>query len=224
METVSKTTFKSKVRRTLEFMRMNPSLLEKTNVTMIAKLTTYMDSSGHGSANKVNNHEANIAEILETCGFSLSPRKTLPSVDGYYYIYQSGGSQQKGDFLLFWHKDGEIQSKILVDAKHTNSKSIYLNDGWFETDTIYVVSHNSGTKKYPKFECLIGLGQDIPTESDSKVMYHIIEMKKGLNKSKNKDTDFLLPYFRFANQYSCNQFTDEFSADRFAKTLAWLEP
>jgi hypothetical protein len=221
----NKTDFKQNASRSLAYMRENPNELEKKNTTMTSKLTGYMKSSGQGSANKVTDHEANIAEVFETNGFTLAPRRSLPEMDGYYYVYQSGGSQQKGDFLLFWILDGEIKSKIILDAKHSNSKSIYLNDGWFETDTIYIVSFNAGTKKYPKYTCLIGLGKDIPTESDSKVMSHIIEIKKELNKSKKTMlTNFLSVVFRFANQYSCKQFTDEFSSDRFQKTLAWLEP
>lgn len=221
----NKTEFKIKAAGALTYIRDNPNELEKKNTIMTDKLTEYMKSGGQGSANKVTPHEANIAEVFEAHGFSLAPRKSLPETDGYYYVYQSGGSQQKGDFLLYWILDGEIKSKIVLDAKHSNSKSIYLNDGWFESDTIYIVSFNSGTKKYPKYACLVGLGQDIPTDSDSKVMYHIIEIKKELNKSKKTMlTNFLSVVFRFANQYSCKQFTDEFSSDRFQKTLAWLEP
>lgn len=206
-------------------MNENPSDLEKKNQTYVEKLSAYMKTSGQGSANKVTPHEANIAEVLERSGFALTPKKKLPSEDGYYYVYQMGGSQQKGDFLLYWMLGGEMKSNIILDAKHSNSNSIYLNDGWFEPDTIYVLSFNSGTKKYPKNTCAIAIGQDIPTESDSKVMYHIIEIKKELNKSKKTMlTTFLSVVFRFANQYSCKQFTDEFRSDRFQKTLAWLAP
>lgn len=222
---LTKQEFKAKALQAITYMRENPNELEKNNIDMFQKLTNYMKSSGQGSANKVTNHEANIAEVFEKYGFILAPHKALPEEDGYYYVYQESGSQQKGDFMIFWILDGEMKSKIILDAKHSNSKSIYLNDGWFEIDTIYIVSFNSGTKKYPINTCLIGLGQDIPTEKDSEEMRRIIKIKQELNESKNdNDTDFLKKYFRFANQYSCKQFTNEFSNDRFEKTLAWLEP
>lgn len=220
-----KAIFKSKIIQALTHMREAPAELEMKNVVMFQKLTEYMKTTGQGSANEVKHHEANIAEKFESHGFLLAPRNTLPETDGYYYVYQAGGSQQKGDFMLFWMLDGEMQSKIIFDAKHSNGKSIYLNDGWFEEDTIYIVSFNAGTAKYPKPTCLIGLGQHIPTEKDSEEMRRIIKIKQELNKNeKDTTTDFLRKYFRFANQYSCKQFTDDFMTDRFEKTLAWLQP
>jgi hypothetical protein len=220
-----KTVFKKQICEAFAYMHEYPADLEQPNEAMVLRLTNYMKSNGQGSGNHVNFHEANIAFVFESHGFHLAKKGSIPDKDGYYYVYQVGGSQKKGDFMLFWVSDGEIQSKIMVDAKHTNSKSIYLNDGWFDVDTIYIVSHNAGTKRYPKYECFIGLGQDIPTEEDTKVMYHIIEIKKELNKSKKTMlTRFLSVVFRFANQYSCKQFTEEFTTERFQKTLSWLEP
>jgi hypothetical protein len=184
-----------------------------------------MKTKGQGSSNKPTSHEAGIAIVLEAHGFILAHRKLNPTDAGYYYRYQGKGSQQKGDFELFWVKHGNIQSKLMLDAKHSNTKIIILNDGWFDEETIYIISYNAGTPKYPKYACFIGLGRDIPTECDDKIMYLIRELKKELNRTKKTMlTNFLGIYFRFANQYSCTQFTEEFAQDRLRKTLEWLEP
>jgi hypothetical protein len=223
MTYITKQHFKQQVLNAFKFMRENPSALEAPCVSMVDKLSAYMKSSGQGSANKVTNHEANIASVFEENGFSLAPRKSSPTDDGYYYVYQSGGSQKKGDFVLFWYVDGETCSKIVVDAKHSNSKSIYLNDGWFDEDTVYIISYNAGTKKFPKLECFIGMGQDIPTDLERAEMEELVKFKQQKNSEKNV-VGFVRIYIRFANQYSCKRFTGDFTIDRFEKTLSWLEP
>jgi hypothetical protein len=144
-----------------------------------------------------------------------------------YYWYQPAGSQKSGDFLLFRSEGGTKKDEVLFDAKHTNSATFYLNDGWFNQDTIYVVSfsESAGRGLGRKKICFVGLGQDIPTENDTMIMNHYNDFKKAEN-SKRKDMkpDFLSVYIRFANQYSTKQFTPEFISDRFKKTVSWLLP
>jgi hypothetical protein len=211
------------VSRCLTYARENPEAMEKTPDDMLRKLKEYMKSNGQGSANKVTPHEASFAVILEEFGFVLCDRKTIPTSQGYYYIYQLGGSQTKGDFVLLSVDGGNTLRKLVVDLKHTESKTFYLNDGWFESDTLYVVSFNAGTKKYPKPTCMIGMGADIPTKAENMAMADLIRFKKKTNE-ETPNVDSLRTYIRFANQYGCKRFTPEFNSDLFQKMLTWLSP
>jgi hypothetical protein len=186
-----------------------------------------MKTKGQSSANEVKPHEACIASVFQSRGFILAPRNIVPKEDGMYYWYQRAGSQQSGDFLLFWVFNGKKQSDVLFDAKHANSETIFLNDGWFNEDTIYIVSYSKsgGRGKARKYTCFIGLGQDIPTEKDSTIMASYNEIKREMNmKRKSREPDYLAVYVRFANQYSTKQFTDEYAEDRLKKTVSWLLP
>lgn len=219
--------FKKCVIDSLRFMRENPDELEKKPVDMLERLRDHMDSSGQGSANEPKPHEACIAVILEMNDIKLSPqRNRVPVEDGCYFWYQPGGSQQKGDFMLFWVYDGIKQSHITVDAKHSNGCAIYLNDGWFWEDTVYVVSYCRNVRRGEwKNECFIGLGQDIPTEKDNDIWNFYNDKKKEMNTNRKElEPDYLQPYFRFAHQYSCKQFDPDFTASRFVNVLEWLQP
>ena len=46
-------------------------------------------------------------------------------------------------------------------------------------------------------------------------------VKKTTNET-NKKVESLRPYVRFANQYSCEKFTDEYSRDRIQKVMTLL--
>lgn len=219
--------FKTAISQALAFMRENPANLTGNPKDMMSKLDASVKSSGQGTANKACGHEASIAVVLETNGFTLAPRKVVPNECGYYYWYQPNGSQKKPDFVLFWVLDSVKQYEIIIDAKHGSKDQIVLNDGWFDNDTIYIISFTATLARRAGRTplCLIGLGRDIATESDSKIMEHIIGIKNELNKNKKTMlTSFLKICFRFANQYSCKQFTPEFRDDRFQKTLSWLGP
>lgn len=227
MTSISLKEFTSSVSRALAYMRENPSDLTGNPKDMMIKLDASVKSTGQGTANKACGHEACIATVWEANGFSLAPRKIIPTKSGYYYWYQPNGSQKKPDFILFWVLDGDKKNEIIIDAKHGSKDQIVLNDGWFDNDTIYIISFtiNLSRKAGRTPLCLIGMGRDIVTESDSKIMAHIIDIKNELNKNKKSMlTSFLKICFRFANQYSCKQFTPEFREDRFQKTLSWLQP
>jgi hypothetical protein len=223
----TKSGFKTSITNALTYMRENPTHLMLTPKDMMAKLDASVKSNGQGTANKACPHEASIALVWESNGFSLAPRKVVPADDGYYYWYQPNGSQQKPDFVLFWVLEGVKQSEVIFDAKQGSKDTILLNDGWFHEDYIYIVSFTSALKRGTARSqlCLIALGQDIGTEQDNKIMRHIVEIKKELNQSKKSMlTSFLKICFRFANQYSCKQFTEEFRDYRFQKTVSWLLP
>lgn len=219
--------FVTRVTNAFVYMRTNPDKLEEKPMEMLERLKEHSDSSGQGSANDPTPHEASIAEVFETNGIRLAPyRNMVPAEDGAYFWYQPGGTQQKGDFLLFWASGGVRQQSLIVDAKHTNGSTFYLNDGWFWEGIVYIVSFCRNVKRGEwKNECLIALGQDIPTAKDKEIWEAYNEAKKQMNANrKEKQPDFLQPYFRFAHQYSCKQFDLEFMTTRFASVLASLPP
>jgi len=111
-----------------------------------------------------------------------------------------------------------LNKTFRFDLKHTNSKSFYFNDGWFESGVIYVISW-SPKKEVNKV--LIGYGEHIPTQKDIELITAAIKHKKEMNKLSDVG-DSLRIYHRFANQYSCNSFTDEFTADKFNRVVASL--
>lgn len=204
-------------------MRTNAATLEGKPMEMLDRLKEHSDSSGQGSANEPKPHEACIAVVFEQSGILLAPtRNVIPPGDGSYFWYQPGGTQQKGDFLLFEVLGGEIRNRLVIDAKHTNGSSFFLNDGWLWDGIVYIVSFCRNVCRGEwRNECLIALGQDIPTEKDSEIWNSYNEAKKTMNaKRKEKQPDFLQPYFRFAHQYSCKQFDADFITSRFTNVLA----
>lgn len=214
----------------LSHMRINPHVLEQKPAAMVAALQAYIGSDGQGTGNKVSEHEACIATVLEEMGFTRAPRGTTPTTDGLWYWYQLQGSQQAGDFLIFEVKDGVKQAERILDAKHSNGVSIYLNDGTFEPGTIYIVSFTrcldriKGQRKKPREQvCFIGLGEDIFTDKDRDVMTAWRAALRAMN-AAGADTDHLRVYARSANQYSCGRFTPEFAAGCWEKTSASLAP
>lgn len=211
-------------------MRTSPQYLERKPTEMIAALQAYIKSDGQGTGNKVSEHEACIAVVLEEHGFVRAPRGTIPTTDGLWYWYQLQGSQQAGDFLVFEVKDGVKRAERILDAKHSNSTSIYLNDGTFEPGTIYIVSFTrcldkiKGQRKKPREQvCFIGLGEDIFTDKDREVMVTWRAALRAMN-TTDTDTDHLRVYARSANQYSCGRFTPEFAGACWAKTSASIAP
>lgn len=224
---MASSTFNDKVAGALRFMAENPDRLEQKPNEMLERLKEHCDGTGQGSANDPTPHEACIAEVLEEHGILLAPaRNAVPETDGAWFWYQPGGTQQKGDFLVFEAVGKERRGGVLIDAKHSNGNSIYLNDGWFWEDIVYVVSFCRNVRRGVwENVCFIGRGQDIPTDKDKEIWTAYNEAKKAMNASrKEKEPDFLAPYFRFAHQYSCKQFTPDFTASRLELTLASLAP
>jgi hypothetical protein len=214
----------------LAHVRSNPHDLERKPVDMIAALQAYIGSDGQGTGNKVSEHEACIALVLEEKGFVRAPRGTVPTTDGLWYWYQLQGSQQAGDFFVFEVRDGVKRADRILDAKHSNGVSIYLNDGTFEPGTIYIVSFTrcldriKGQRKKPREQvCFVGLGEEVFTEKDRNVMAAWRAALRAMN-AAGADTDHLRVYARSANQYSCARFTPEFTASCWEKMSASLGP
>lgn len=194
----------------LQKLRTYPDLLEQEYPEMIKFLHRQGDLTlKKGFGNPPQDQEACFAVEAEKHGFKFLAKGATHSSDGCYYIYQPNGTQKKIDFILIEVVDGASRS-VQFDLKHTNTKMFFWNDGWFENDVIYVVSYTH--KKQHRI--YIGYGEESYLESDNTAWHKVRSLIKEMNKSI-KNTTFLKIYNRLANQYSCDQFTDEFSKARF---------
>lgn len=212
-------------------MNSNPAILEEDPVEMMSRLKRHCDTHGQGSANPVTRHEGCIAVVLEASGIRLAPeRNVVPAENGVYFWYQAGGTQKKGDFTAFCAIDGVATESVILDAKHSNGTTIYLNDGTFETDVVYIISF---TRILPKVKgqrrgerenvCVIALGQDVMSEEDRARLVRWREEIRRLNSLDMGDGSLCL-YARSANKYECGKrFGSEFTKECLEKTLAWLE-
>jgi hypothetical protein len=163
-----------------------------------------------GSGNAPTPQECAFAKLLENNAFKFLPKGTpVPTVDGKYYFYQFQNTQRSIDFVVVIIDSGK-GTTYYFDLKHSNTKSFYFNDGWFENGVIYVISFT--IKKINKV--YIGYGQDTRTEKDD-LAYKSVRKFIKENNAILKDTEFLRIYLRLANQYSCNQFTQEFIDEKF---------
>jgi hypothetical protein len=210
--------FNNSIRAILTTIRDNPQVLNTCDPVIVTKLQSQGKPNSQATSNAVTVQEGAFASLLEANGFQFlsKPKKNdhLKGIssglttNGFYYIYQVNGSQQSIDFQAMIVHDKKIEKFINFDLKHTTNDIIFLNDGWFEDNVIYVVSWNTKT--------FIGLGQNVPTEIDAELMKKVITLKKELNKNKEA-TKYLSVTMRCANRYSCKQFTPEFTTDCFTK-------
>ena len=197
----------------LRTLKETPSLLLGDYPDMIKFLHRQGDlclKKGYGNA--PTDQEASFAVEAEKLGFKFIKNTESPG-EGVFYKYQLNGSQSKIDFVLF-----EGTKSIQFDLKSGKGESFYWNDGWFEKDVVYVISYTA--KKINKV--YIGLGHESYEECDNLAWNHIRETIKKMNK-ETKNTKFLKIYNRLANQYSCKQFTPEFTEERFNSLLRFLE-
>lgn len=181
----------------ISFINLSPpsELCKKLNTSASKK-------QGQGRANGITTQEASFAFVLETNGFSYLTKKVKPITKGMYYVYQPNGSQRCPDFnISCWDNHSHKIWSIDIDMKQSNTDKIVLNDGWFNTNTIYVLSYKINN-------ITIGLGQDIPSVQEQTEWERIAKIKKELNNG-DKIVDSLHIYFRFANQYKCDKFTQQ---------------
>jgi hypothetical protein len=209
--------FRKVVRSAFETLATNPAILKRSLPSMTSFLQPHT-----GAVNRPTDQEASFADVVTEHGFRFMPKTArVPPSDGLYYIYQLYGSQSESDFSLREYEDGDVKAEVVVDLKHTRGKSFYLNDGWFQDDTVYMVSWNEGTQKAPLLRTHIALGQDIPSAEERALMKKLQAFKRIKNIS-TKNVESLRPYIRFANQYSCERFTQQTAATHLASTLAWV--
>jgi hypothetical protein len=198
--------------RLLITLRDNPSLLRGEYPEKIKCLHRQGDLSlPKGFGNVPTDQEASFAIEAEKLGFTFIPNTETPG-EGLFYKYQLNGSQSKIDFVLF-----EGSKSVKFDLKSGKKEIFYWNDGWFEKDVVYVISYS--VKKVEKL--YIGLGQESYEECDNLAWNTIRETIKNMNKEA-KNTKFLKIYNRLANQYSCKQFTPEFTEERFDSVIKFL--
>jgi hypothetical protein len=192
---------------------------------MAAKLQSQGRSDTDGTGNKVTNHEAAFAAVLEQHGFTWIPKHkkddhlaSLPS-EGLYYIYQVNGSQQAVDFQLMYVESHKIQQYVNIDCKYSSSATIMLNDGWFDKDIVYLVTWNPTKSTTKNF---VGLVQHFTTEKDATLYAEVRKTIKQLNTSTEKG-DCFKPYFRLASQYSVKAWDDSFIEKNHQEVLHWLQ-
>jgi len=185
----------------------DPFALKKPCPEMIKRLQSQGNAEAEGTGNKVTNHEAAFATVLEAFGFVWIPKakkndhlKALPQ-EGYYYIYQANGAQAAIDFVIMYIKDSIIVQSYKIDCKHSTTEKLMLNDGWFDDDVYYLITWTS--KKLVK--CFIGTGSMFTTEEERQFMREIRQKKAELNSGK-KFVGNLNVYWRCANQYSMKDF------------------
>jgi hypothetical protein len=158
-----------------------------------------------GYGNPPTDQEACFAVEAEKAGYKFLEKNAQIPTEGMFYKYQLNGSQNHIDFMLI-----ENNYSVKIELKSSKGMSFYWNDGWFETDVIYLVSFKE--KKIDKV--YIGYGEDTFEKEDNDAWILIRETIKKLNKEVKK-TKYLKIYNRLANQYSCKQFTSEFCETKF---------
>lgn len=188
----------------------DPSKLQVKYPEVVNELRS---GSGQGTGNVPTFQEAAFAVELKQSGFTFLPKEDTPMEDGCYYKYQPNGTQRSIDFLII-EKKGEVTITVPVDLKHTNSKTFYWNDGWFEDDVLYVISFVE--KKKPRI--YIGYGKNSYTENENIAILKRREIVKQLN-SCEQCIGSLRLYSRQANQYKCDRFTSEFCETRFSEVV-----
>jgi hypothetical protein len=218
--------FRGKVVDLLKRIYTTPMSLEEKYPEM-KKILDKVCGNGQGLGNKCSDQEACFATLLENEGWKNNQTGSL--VDGIGYKYQAQGTQKALDFQLQNVVKGNITQLVNIDLKHSDEDSIFLNDGTFLRDVVYVISFTkklpkvTGQRKLPREKvCTIALGQDIMTDRDRIALENRFNALKQMNSVK-EELDSLSLYVRNANQYSCKKFTTEFNETAINRVLAWLE-
>jgi len=225
----AKMSFLHRLTTLFKFINTNAARLEEKTHTAVMKELALSCGKGQGLGNKVSEHEGAFAVVLREHGW-------LPFVEGqsgFFYKYQANGTQQSIDFRLMEVVDGKVVNSIDTDLKHGGEgagASIFLNDGKFLDNVVYIISFTrlldkaKGDRKKPRENvCVVSLGQDVMSAKDKAQLERRFTLLKQLN-AEAEDTEDLVLYVRNANQFKCRRFTTEFITDRLEKTLAWLEP
>lgn len=216
------------LRKVLQRIQTSPKLLCEDHPEMKKKLRSQGREGTQGTGNQVTDQEAAFAAVLESSGFVFLDNKAdiKKQSHGIYYIYQVNGTQQSLDFqVLEISESGEKTAFWNLDLKHTTDETFYLNDGWFLSGVIYIITWYRKTSAFRKkitreVETFVGFGQDIPSDDESACMKALQEMKARLN-SENKKIGRLRTFLRFANKYVCD-FEPSFVEERYNRVIESL--
>ena len=209
-------------------IRTEPALLCRVLPDLKKKLHSQANLAAKATSNAPTDQEVSFADLLETDGFAFLPSDSsgpaTTITDGLYYLYQVNGSQQSLDFQVLEMVAGAKVRFLNLDLKHTTGDVFFLNDGWFHSDVVYVVTWNrkvSAPRKriVTEMETFIGFGSAIPSAEESKLMGELQAMKAKLN-TETKGVGSLITYVRFANRYSCRRFTAEFTEAAYSAVLS----
>jgi hypothetical protein len=216
--------FRTTVVAVLQHLYANPQRLEEKQPEMRKRLDLFC-GKGQGLGNKSSDHEACFAVVVGE--FMFLPYQS--GIDGYFYQYQAHGTQRSIDFRLLEVTDGKMVDFVDLDLKHGEKEGIFLNDGKFLDNVVYVVSFSRSVKvegqkkKQREYVCLIARGQDIMTDKDRARLEERQVLLRKLN-DLNENGDFLVLYARSANRYECKQFTPEFVENAMMTVGQWLLP
>jgi hypothetical protein len=112
---------------------------------------------------------------------------------GIDYVRHPKGTQQSPDFIVF--------DRWSIELKSTRTDRIFLNDGFFVDDYIYIISR---TKKSMR-DSIIALGRDVYTKEERVVLTEFRDDLDRLKKKYKLDPSFNLSlYPRAANTYGLN--------------------
>jgi len=209
-------------------IRAEPALLCRVLPDLKKKLHSQANLAAKATSNAPTDQEVSFADVLETNGFAFLPSGSSgpATADGLYYLYQVNGSQQSLDFQVLEMVAGDKVRFLNLDLKHTTGDVFFLNDGWFHSDVVYVITWNrkvSAPRKriVTEMETFIGFGSAIPSAEESKLMAELQAMKAKLN-TETKGVGSLITYVRFANRYSCRRFTAEFTEEAYSAVSSSL--
>lgn len=211
----------------LKAISASPALLRAADTKAIgAKLQAQGNATSQGTGNKITDHEASFATVLEAHGFEFLPRDADVPEAGLRYVYQLNGTQQSIDFQVQEYAAKNLVGIVNFDLKHSTSDVFFLNDGWFHEDIIYVVTWERKTSAPRKritreLATFVCLGQNMATAEENAFMEKLIEMKRTMN-AEHKTVGSLCPYVRFANRYKCDTFTVERTAAELEAVVTWL--
>ena len=187
--------FKSNILKILKYCRDNTSKIYGKIDEITERYKTIKKANDKAQLNEIA-----FMFILEENGFCNDSKSELA------YVYQPNGLQKTPDFRLIKYTDNIITESLDIEMKGSKSKNIYLNDGTFEDNIIYIITFI----EQKKYNCLIAYGRDILTDKDRECLKKRRELIREVNDGIKQETDFLKLYLRSANTYSCKQFTCDF--------------
>lgn len=202
----------------------NPSVLTKKCPEMQKRLQSQGKEDSDGTGNKVTNQEAAFAQLLEDSGFTwiAKPKKDTWKEalmnQGLCFLYQLNGTQASVDFALMYVQDSKILEIFYVDLKYSTSTKIFLNDGWFEPNILYLFTWT----ERQAIRVFVGLAKDFTTDEEAEACAERRKINAELN-SKQKIVGKFHLYNRCANTYNLKTFTKEFSEECRDKAITWIQ-